>query len=174
MDQQNSLIIRYLDYVEKKIKSQVSYELDANIKTSLSSKIENLIDLKEKIDFQLKSPDEKQAFRIEWIASLRKRGMLKDSKLHALSLYDKIRETIPYLQALNRNEQLKDLIRLCRQELELIDFSGRNFGDNHISFELIKPMFENLIKAEDKSIYPEAIVKVQGLYEEFKRACMHK
>lgn len=170
MDHQNNLIVKYLGYAERKMKSQVNNsELDSSIKESLSLKIDNLIDLKEKIDFQLKSPDEKQAFRIEWVASLRKREMLKESKLHAINLYDKIRETIPYLQVLNRNERLKDLIDLCHQELELIDFSGRNFGDNHISLELIKPLFENLIKAEDSSIHPEVIVKVQGLYEEFKR-----
>lgn len=170
MGHQKNLIIKYLDYAERKLNFQVkTSELSDHIKASLSSKIENLVHLRKGIDFQLKSPDEKQAARIEWIASLRIRGMLKEVKLHTISLYDKIRETLPYLQVLNRNERLKDLIDLCHQELELIDFSNMNFGDNHISLELIKPLFENLIKAEDSSIHPEVIVKVQGLYEEFKR-----
>lgn len=167
---ENHMIIRYFDYVEKRIKSQIDNpELDGIIKKSLTSKIENLIDLKDKIDFQLKSSDEKQAFRIEWIASLRKREMLKESKLCTISLYDKIRESLPYLEVLNRNERIKDLINLCQQELELIDFSGRNFGDNHISIESIAPLFENLIKSEESNLHPEALSKVEGLYEEFKR-----
>jgi len=166
---ENHLIIKYLSYAEKKIKSQIDNpELDENIKKSLSSKIDNLLDLKEKIDFQLKSPDEKQASRIEWIASLRKRGNLKESRLKAISLYDKIRETLPYLEVLNRNDRLKDLIDLCHKELELIDFSGLSFGDNHISLDLISPLFESLLKTDESSIHPEAIVKIRELFEEFK------
>lgn len=165
----NHSIIRYFEYAEKKLKSQIDNpELDSDIKESLNSKIENLNYFKGRVNFQLKSPDEKQTCRIEWIASLRKRGILEESRLKAVSLYDKIRETLPYLEVLNRNDRLKDLINLCHEELDLIDFSDMNFGDNHISLGLIRPLFEDLLRTDESSIHPEAIVKIRELFEEFK------
>ena len=165
----NHSIIRYFEYAEKKLKSQIDNpEIDSDIKESLNSKIENLNYFKERVIFQLKSPDEKQASRIEWIASLRKRGILKESRLKAVSLYDKIRETLPYLEVLNRNDRLKDLINLCQEELDLIDFSDMNFGDNHISLNLVSPLFESLLETDKSSIHPEAIVKIRELFEKFK------
>jgi len=71
---------------------------------------------------------------------------------------------------LNRNDKLKDLICLCHKELELIDFSDMNFGDNHISFDQISPLFENLFKTNELSIHPEALLKIRELFQEFKRS----
>lgn len=170
MENKEHQIIKYLKYVETKLKAQLdSPEFDATIKSSLSSRIESVVDLSERISFQLKSPDEKQAFRIEWIASLRKRQMPIDSKLSTIQLYDKIRETLPYLILLNRNGTVGNLVNLCYEELELIDFSGRNFGDNHISFASAKPHFEKIFQSEEVlSIHPEAVSKLRELYQAFE------
>jgi len=172
MENKDHQIIKYLKYAENKLKAQLNNsELSDNVKLSLNSKIDNIADIIEKIGFQLKSPDEKQAFRIEWIESLRKRDMPIESKLSTIRLYDKIREVLPFLTVLNQNAKPKDLIDLCYEELELIDFSGRNFGDNHISLASVKPIFEKLIRNEETlSIPRETIEKVRELYNEFERA----
>jgi hypothetical protein len=172
MGNKDHQLIKYLKYAENKLKIQLNNsELNENVKLSLNSKIDNIADIIEKISFQLKSPDEKQAFRIEWIASLRKRDMPIESKLSTIRLYDKIREVLPYLAVLNQNAKPNDLIDLCYEELELIDFSGRNFGDNHISLASVKPLFEKLTQNEEAlNVHPEAIDKVRGLYREFEKA----
>jgi hypothetical protein len=170
MENNNNHIVKYLMYVEEKLKNQLdNVDLKNNIRESLSTKLGTIKEIQERIDFQLKSQDEKQAIRIEWVASLRKRGIETEKQLQSIVLYDKIREVIPYLIVLNRNGRLQELIDLCNKELELIDFSNRSFGNNHISLKDILPLFESLFESEgNNSLHPEAIKKVEELSQEFK------
>lgn len=166
----NNNIIKYLRYVENKLKNQLSNpNLTNDLRENLTFKADNITEIIERIDFQLKSQEDKQAIRIEWIASLRKRGIETEKKIQTIELYDKIREVMPYLKVLNANGRVQELIDLCSLEMEIVDFSERSFGNNHISRELIIPIFEKLIASEEtNTIHPEVLSKVKGLYEKFK------
>jgi hypothetical protein len=73
------------------------------------------------------------------------------------------------LEVLNTNEKVQSLIILCLEELELIDFANMNFGENHVSLDLVNELFNKVIESEVVfAIHPEALNKIQELYNEFK------
>lgn len=164
-------VIKYLEYLESNIDAQISRkDLSEMIKTDLEGKSDVIKDLKERFRFQLKSRTEKQATRMQWLAARRKRGSPILIKQNTINLYSKIIEALAYLSFLNRNDVYSDLVNLCKDELELIDFSGRNFGDRHVSEKKMHDLFTDLLNKESNTmeeLYPEAYEKLRELYEEF-------
>jgi hypothetical protein len=170
MKNQGQHIRKYLRYTEDRLKSHLSnFNLDQNIRESLESKLDSFKYFSDRINFQLQTPDERQSSRIKWLASLRKTGKPTETKIATIRLYDKIREVLPYLEVLNTNEKVQSLIILCLEELELIDFANMNFGENHVSLDLVNELFNKVIESEVVfAIHPEALNKIQELYNEFK------
>lgn len=143
---------------------------DPKVKKDIFSKLDVYRSLKETIEFQVKTSSERQAIRIEWLASLKKRSKSVECQIATIKLYEKVVETLPYLKALNQNGKLNGLINLCYKELDLIDFTYLSFGKRHVDKELLMQEFELAIsKSEgDKGIHPEAVNKLRELKDSFE------
>lgn len=157
------LSIKYLEHCILKIDYQLSRgDISEPIKADLKYKLVIYKDMIEKLNFQLLPSEEKQAFRIEWIASYRKRGKPIEAKLKVIEIYDKISQAIPYVKVFSiRNTNLLDL---CIKELEQIDFSYLSFGNRIESrSELIQELSNTLERNEGKNIHPEALERLKEL-----------
>jgi len=158
------LSIKYIEHCISKIEHQLSREgIEDFIKRDLKSKLQTYTDILEKLNFQLKTSDEKQAFRIQWLASQRKRNKPVDSKLKVIEFYDKLRHSMPYIEALSSSNS--NLLEMCNKQLEEIDFSYLSFGNRLESKnDLIKELSKAIVINEN-SIHPEAINKLKELLE---------
>ncbi len=157
------LSLKYLEHCIAKIEYQLSRNnISEPIQNDLKSKLATYKDILEKLNFQLRTKEDKQAFRIEWLASHRKRGKPVEAKLRVIEIYDKISQSIPYVKViagLNSN-----LLDLCNKELEQIDFSYLSFGNRIESrSELIKELSNILEKNDGETMHPEAVVNLREL-----------
>lgn len=156
------LSIKYIKHCIGKIENQLSRD-DINdlVKDDLRSKLLTYTDIFEKLNFQLKTSEERQAIRIQWLASQRKRNKSVDANLKVIEIYDKIRHSIPYIEVVVGSNS--DLLEMCNKELEKIDFSYLSFGNRMDSrSELIKEL-SRAIEKNETSIHPEALNKLKEL-----------
>lgn len=156
--------IKYIEHCIGKIEHQLSREdIEDFIKEELKSKYQTYTDILEKLNFQSKTSDEKQAFRIQWLASQRKRNKPVDSKLKVIEIYDRIRHSIPYIEALASTNT--NLLEMCNKQLEEIDFSYLSFGNRLESKKDLIVELSNVVDRNENSIHPEAVVKLKELLD---------
>jgi len=149
-------------------------EKNKSIRKELSNEMNEL-------EWRVKTNNEKHEYRIGFWLSQARRYNTDDlnRRLFAINLYEKIRETIPYVLLLsnsnisNTQNALERLIKLCKKEIKLIN-KGSLFLDVHVSKEEINEAFNDFFEnvktpAEYESIitHPEAEKKIEELYDLF-------
>ncbi|MCG8207864.1 hypothetical protein [Tenacibaculum finnmarkense] len=156
-------------------------ELDENLKEDLNSQIANWRRIKEDLEYQILSPDEKQGKRILQIAKFRQRDWGVKDQLNEINLYSKIREVIPYIMAvsykINMEEKhlTEDLLGFCESQLEIIDSSSYKRKIIFPSKEEIEKTFKSYKerikpnKIPSLKVYnqPEVNKKIEELYQMF-------
>lgn len=159
----------YLKYcLEGLNRNLIRNDLDENIKSDISCRIRTIEDLLERFSFLEKKPEEKQAIRIEWLGSLKKRGIDISAKLATLALYDEINSFFPYLKIRNRNGVHKDFEDLLNKELQLIDFGIIQYGTNHISENEFNLAFEKFYDSLGGLLVHELRAKADKLKKAFE------
>lgn len=175
------IVLKKLSLLENwKIKES---ELDENIKEDLNSQISNWRRLKEDLEYQLLSSNQKQGQRILELAKSRKQNWNIAHQLQEINLYSKIREVIPYIQAVSyviNNEEkhlTENLLNFCELQLESIDSaqykrkitfpSKEEIVDAFKCYtERIKPNKIPSLKVYDQ---PEVSEKIEELYQMFMK-----
>jgi hypothetical protein len=143
----------YLKYCLERLNQNLNRDnLDENIKNDISFRMRVIEDLIEKCFFQEKNHDDKQAIRIEWIASWKKRGKDISSKTATLDLLDEINSFIPYLKAVNNHGVFDDLDSLLKREVQLIDFGYLDYEGIHIPEREFNLAFEKFYESLDGEI----------------------
>lgn len=166
----SELIRKYLHHCKEGFSQrQQDVNLSDAVKSDLLIRVPIFENLCEVADFLDKPLYQRQSVRVEWLASLKKRGKEVDVQLATIELYDKIVETLPYLHTLNRNNKIESLIQLCQSELDLIDFGYLSFGKRHVlkeDFEREYNLALSLTKS-DEDLHPEAVLKLRELSKTF-------
>jgi hypothetical protein len=114
-------------------------------------------------------PNEKQAKRIENLASCRKVNGNCESRLKTIQIYDLLNNALPYVKALSHFNKLSAIEELCAKELSIID--GNILGDtkNHITRIEVEiaflPYFEK-IQPFKMDMFKECYEKIETLYKE--------
>ena len=166
------LILRYFDHVQNKLSRQLKNDsLPEELRKDVEGKLVFVESLAERVQFQLKQPEDKQAVRIEWIAVMRKRELNVKKQLATLSLYSKIRDTLPFIKVMNVQGTYSGLMEICKKELEIIDFSGMAFGSDHVDLQAVEKEFVRFKELEEEKNplqHPEAFQKINELFLEFK------
>lgn len=158
------LAIKYIEHCAGKIEDQLlKDDVEEFIKDDLRSKLRTYSDILEKLKFQYKTSEEKQAVRIQWVASQRKRGKPIDSKLMVIELYDRIRYSIPYIEAISGSKS--KLLEMCNRELEKIDFSYLSFGNRVESRVGLISELNSIVAQNEESIHPEAVTNIEKLLD---------
>lgn len=125
--------------------------------------------VKSELEFQSLSPIDKQAKRIEYLASCRKSNGNCDEKLKTILIYDLILVSMPYLKVLNHLNKLSLIEELCIKELDIID--DNLFGD--VKMHVTNVEIENAFRPYFDTVYPfkmnmlkECYEKIEALYKE--------
>jgi hypothetical protein len=125
--------------------------------------------IRDEIEFQSLSPSEKQAKRINSLASCRKTHADCSRKLLTIQIYDTITVSMPYLKVLNHGNRLSLIGELCLKELNLIDDNQLGDVKKHVTKEEIeeafKPYFETITPFK-MDMLKECYEKMENLYYE--------
>ncbi len=140
-------------------------------KAKLQIRIELINELKYSIDWQIKSPIQKQAHRISSLASMRKTDALPHfikKQETAIYIYEKIQYTIPYLLALNHNVN-QIIIDFTNEICDKIDFAGSNYRGDFPGNEEVQNVFNNFIQFQKPAqgnggMFKESYEKIEELY----------
>ena len=130
MNAQN--ILQYIDKVILNLKKHINSETEipnSKEKEKMELRLEIVQEIKRAFDWGLAEEDNKQSNRILQLAKFREEGIDISSQLKEIILYSKIKEVIPYIQAVSyriNNEQkhlTEELLLFCQKQLEIIDAS---------------------------------------------------
>lgn len=178
----NNSILSYIDTSINKI----NYQLERNdisdaAREGLTLRKEAFEDIRNRFEWAIRPPSDKQSNRILRLAKDREQGKDVSLQLKEINLYSKIIETIPYIKAVSytiNNEEkhlTEDLLNFCENQLDIIDFS---LSKRQITFpskeeveqafksytERIKPNKIPVLKSYDQ---PEVTQKIGELYDMF-------
>lgn len=125
---QNNHIKNYLSFLN----DSYTHSIEANKNNesfvkAVGGRLEVVRQLSSQLDWQLLSSEEKQAARLEWIASFKKRDADTSRKEAIVSLYSRIKYSLPHILVLNQNNRLGNFLVLCQNTCDIIDFKGRGF-----------------------------------------------
>ena len=135
MNAQN--ILQYIDKVILNLKKHINSETEipnSKEKEKMELRLEIVQEIKRAFDWGLAEEDNKQSHRIFQLAKFREEGIDITSQLKEIILYSKIKEVIPYIQAVSyriNNEQkhlTEELLLFCQKQLEIIDASPYKRG----------------------------------------------
>ena len=166
MKKKASYIERYIQYAQEMISEQLSQKkLTVKVKTDLNARLDALEDIKSKLEWQLLSPLERQAARIDWLEDLIRED--KDVQLHMKTVifYEKIYQVLPYIKVLNKNDGLHDLYDWCVRQIDKIDFKGKAFHEFEIEQDEFMEAFVGFFKLPEEEMNPIALSKVSELYD---------
>lgn len=128
--------------------------------------------IKSEIEFQSLTSIEKQAKRIEYLASCRKANGNCEHRLKTINIYESIIVSMPYIKALNHNDKLLLLENLCIREIEIIDDNLLGDIKKHVTAIEIKvafkPYFEK-ISPFKMDMLKECYEKIENLYNELMK-----
>jgi len=139
-------------------------------------RIELINELRDNVSWQTKSVTQKQCYRIQTLASMRKTGALPKfiiKQQSAIHIYELIKITIPYLEAINSGETNRPIIDFCNEMCDSIDFYGpayrgdfSSIGDTEkvfkVFFDVVKPAQGN------GEMFEECYQRIESLYNELK------
>ena len=158
-------IIQYLSFLEDQFSKNKSTDLANGSK--YDSRIDFVKDLKQKLEWQYKSQEEKRDLRVAWVRSLKKRGKNVSRMNNIIELYDSIMLTKPYLKIYLNTKGVQGLIDLCNKYLQLIDYSGRNF-DVKIDEEELNTTFAPFLE-ESHTFDTFDLERIRNLYSKFSK-----
>lgn len=159
----NSYIKKYLSFLSESYVSSIEANKhnESFVKT-VSDRLEVVRQISTQLDWQELAPEEKQASRLEWIASYKKRGFDVARKQEIAELYSILKSCLPHMLVVNQNGRLDSFIELCYNLCEIIDFKGRAFDQitksdiitfnaalgevDHLSHPLLQDSVEEVIK----------------------------
>jgi hypothetical protein len=125
--------------------------------------------IRDTLELEILSVEEKQARRINLLASCRKAGGDCSNNERAIYIYDEIRKAFPYIKALNHLDQIAPLETLCSKEMQLIDNSLTGNVKEHITKKEVegafKPYFEKVAPFK-MDMFNECYEKIEFLYNE--------
>lgn len=158
-------IIQYLSFLEDQFSKNKSTGLANGSK--YDSRIDFVKDLKQKLEWQYKSQEEKRDSRVAWVRSLKKRGKNVSRMNNIIELYDSIMLTKPYLKIYLNTKGVQGLIDLCNKYLQLIDYSGRNV-DVSIDEEELNMTFAPFLE-ESHTFDTFDLERIRNLYSKFSK-----
>lgn len=177
-------ILKYIDLLISNLKKHLADETDnpnSREKEKLELRLEIVQEIKEAFDWGLAEEENKQADRILQLAQLRAQDFDVSEDLKEIDLYSKIREVIPYIQAVSyriNNEPkhlTEDLLQFCEKQLEIIDSSPYKSTIKFPSKSEIEEAFRSYTerikpnKIPSLKVYkqPEVNHKIEELYQMF-------
>ncbi|MDR1877077.1 MAG: hypothetical protein LBQ84_05585 [Flavobacteriaceae bacterium] len=142
-------------------------------KEKIKIRIEIINELKYNISWQFKCSDDKQISRIRWLATMRKIDALPNyikKQEEAIRLYDIIRTTMPYINAMNNN-LLNPISEMMEDLRDKIDLSGRTYNKDFPTKKEIELAFKNYLEVVlpsklNGNMFKECYEKIGLLYEE--------
>lgn len=166
----NKKIFGYLDFCINRLVSQ-SEQTDGNssVTSDVHSKIHFLKNIKEAIQFQLKTDLEKQTFRRGWVKSLEKRDKPIGLQLATIDLYDRLIEIIELVK--ESRVKSETFISMCEEEKDLINYTYLSFGKRHIDQKRVFEEISNLINIvnNDGKQKPILLSRLQDLQSSFDK-----
>lgn len=178
-------ILDYINIAINNLKDHLSGLRDgnANEKLRLELRVEIFEEIKEAFEWKTSSEEKKQARRILQIAIDREQGFDVENQIKEVNIYSKIKETLPYIQAVNykigSEEEflVQDLLVFCIKWIDIIDNNSpankrqvkfppkKDIAEAFRSFvEYIKP---NKIPSLKVYYQPEVSQKIEDLLSEF-------
>jgi hypothetical protein len=168
-------IKKYFNQLESNINKHLNNpEFSSEEKEKLGIRLELINELKHNISWQFKGIDSKQASRIQHLETMRKTDALPKfirKQEIAISIYDQIRITIPYLDALNHglSHPIINFINNLRDKLDLAGYSyHKEFPSNEEVENAFKSYFE-VIKPANGNTFKECHEKIESLYNELMK-----
>lgn len=143
-------------------------------KAKINIRVELIKELRDNVSWQFKSPIEKQIGRIQWLAALRR----SEAPMHvirkqenSIQIYELIKVTMPYLEALNSDKKMEQIINFANSLSDRIDLAGSTYTGVfperaeiekifRIFFEVIKPARGN------GEMFKECYEKIEYLHQE--------
>jgi hypothetical protein len=179
-----TIVDKQIDVLKKRlesIKKEDTSKYDDDYKKYLSIEESVYRRLIDNIEYQMLSPEQKQGKRILQLAKAREQNWDVTNQLKEINLYSKIREVIPYIQAvsykMNDSEKhlTEDLLIFCQECLDMIDSSDYKREINFPSNDAINEAFKSYVefikpdKIPSLKVYkqPEVNQKIEELYQEF-------
>lgn len=164
-------ILSYLNYYQERLEQGLKRnDLEDHVRLDMEIRKRAIDDLTEKISFLEKSKVDKQAIRIEWLASWIKRNKDVSKKKATLDLYDVINSFIPYLKVANRHGVHNDFEMLLTRQLDLIDFGHLNFESLQVSKDEFMALSEKFYNSTHGEIFGEELrTKLEQLKFAFKK-----
>jgi hypothetical protein len=179
-----NIVDKQIDILRKRlesIKKEDASTYDDDYKKHLSIEESVYRRLIDNIEYQMLSPEQKQGKRILQLAKAREQDCDVTNQLKEINLYSKIREVIPYIQAvsykMNNNEKhlTEDLLFFCQECLDMIDGADYKREIKFPSKEAIEDAFKSYLefikpdKIPSLKVYkqPEVNQKIEELYQEF-------
>jgi hypothetical protein len=115
---------------------------------AVGNRLELIRQISTQLDWQLLPVEEKQASRLEWLASHEKRGGDTQRKRDIINIYASIQFSLPHVLVLNQNGRLAEFLAFCHSICKEIDFKGRAYDQ---------------VKIEDIGSYERALSEVENL-----------
>ena len=171
-------IKKYFDLIQKNLdKNLEKEEISLIEKEKIRIRKEIINEMKDRISWQFKREEDKQAIRIQWLAIMRRSNIPEKyirKQRKAIHIYELIKLTIPYIKALNSSLLEKSVIDFLTNIIVLIDSNTNSFSKDFPSnteidnafksyFEVIKPAKGN------GNMFEECYDKIECLYNELKR-----
>lgn len=125
---QDNHIKKYLSFLNESYTHSIEENKDNDsFVKAVGSRLEVVRQLSSQLNWQSLSSAEKQAARLEWVASFKKRGADTSRKEMIVALYARIKYSLPHILVLNQNNRLGSFLELCQNICDIIDFKGRGF-----------------------------------------------
>jgi protein-tyrosine-phosphatase len=169
---------KYFDSISTNLQNHLrNNDLSPEEKEKINIRLELINELKYNITWQFKTEEQKQVSRLQWLATMRRSDMPscfihKQEKV--IHIYEQIKLTLPYLEALNSNLLKTTIIDFVNDLCEKIDLAGQEYKkDFPINIEieqLFKPYFEITKPAKGNgSMFEECYEKIENLYNELMK-----
>ena len=170
---ETTYIKKYFESALANVSKQINNpDLPNDKKDKLKIRTELINELKKNVEWQIKSPIQKQASRIQTLATMRKIEalpvLIKKQEL-AIKFYDLINTILPYIEAVNLGNITKPILDLLINYRYKIDFSGSAFKgvlpDREEIEKVFKPYFENIALSKN-DMFKECYENIEDLYNE--------
>lgn len=152
-----------------KLESKANLECDKELKEAIWEQCTEIRERISELNWVLKDPDMKQANRIQYLTMVKRHKGDTHKILANIDVYEKVRQTIPYVLAVNESSKLDDLLFLSRNILLRIDWT-KMFRDEFATIDEIENAFKSFFRIELENEYEmfpyyyESEVKIRELY----------
>jgi hypothetical protein len=104
------------------------------------------------LNWTLKAPDIKQSSRIQYLTIVKRHKGDTNTILVNIEVYEKIRQTLSYVLAINEDGKLDDLVFFCKEILLRID-SVKVFRNDFATIDEIENAFKAFFRIELENEY---------------------